>query len=115
MMYRETLNPIYLEQARKIGNFLVSHPRLPEDKVPYWDYDDPQIPNAKRDASAASIMASAFIELSQLDPSNMASIWLATAENNFVHLAHLNIWQKRVLWEDSLSSMGLEIYGARMK
>lgn len=46
MMYRETLNPIYLEQARKIGNFLVSHPRLPEDKVPYWDYDDPQIPNA---------------------------------------------------------------------
>lgn len=80
MMYRETLNPIYLEQARKIGNFLVSHPRLPEDKVPYWDYDDPQIPNAKRDASAASIMASAFIELSQLDPSNMASIWLATAE-----------------------------------
>lgn len=80
MMYRETLNPIYLEQARKIGNFLISHPRLPKDKVPYWDYDDPQIPNAKRDASAASIMASAFIELSQLDPSDMAPIWLETAQ-----------------------------------
>lgn len=80
MMYRETLNPIYLEQARKIGLFLMNHPRLPKDKVPYWDYDAPNIPNAKRDASAAAVMASALIELSQLDPSDMASKWLSLAE-----------------------------------
>ena len=80
MMYRETQNRLYLEQARKIATFLLNHPRLPADGVPYWDYDAPNIPNAKRDASAAAIMASALIELSQLDPSNMASKWLALAE-----------------------------------
>ena len=80
MMYRETLNPIYLKQAVAIGKFLINHPQLPEDKVPYWDYNAPNIPKAKRDASAAAIMASAFIELSQLDPSEMAHVWLKTAE-----------------------------------
>ena len=80
MMYRETLNPRYLHQAQQIGKFLMNHPRLPEDKVPYWDYDAPDIPNAKRDASAAAIMASALIELSQLDPSELAPQWLALAK-----------------------------------
>ncbi len=80
MMYRETLNPRYLKQAQEIGKFLMNHPRLPKDKVPYWDYDAPDIPNAKRDASAAAVMASALIELSQLDPSELAPQWLALAE-----------------------------------
>ncbi|MBR2018274.1 MAG: DUF2264 domain-containing protein [Prevotella sp.] len=80
MMYRETRNPQYLKQARNIAKFLMNHPRLPKDKVPYWDFDAPDIPNAKRDASAAAIMASALIELSQIDPSEMAPQWLALAE-----------------------------------
>jgi hypothetical protein len=80
MMYRETLNPVYLKQAQNIGKFLMNHPRLPKDKVPYWDYDAPDIPNAKRDASAAAVMASALIELSQLDPSEMAPKWIELAE-----------------------------------
>lgn len=80
MMYRETLNGKYLEQARRIADFLVKHPRMPEDGVPYWDYDAPDIPSAKRDASAASVMASALIELSQLDPSERSSEWLAFAK-----------------------------------
>src|SRR5690606_25192214 len=40
------------------------HPRLPADRVPYGDYDDPAIPAAPRDASAAAIAASALYELS---------------------------------------------------
>jgi len=66
MMFRETRKPEYLAQAEKIARFLMNHPRLPADKVPYWDYDAPGIPAAPRDASAAAIMASALIELSQL-------------------------------------------------
>lgn len=81
MMYRETLNPKYLAQARNIADFLTKHPRMPKDKVPYWDYDAPDIPNAKRDASAAAVMASALIELSQLDPSDRAADWLAFAQD----------------------------------
>jgi unsaturated chondroitin disaccharide hydrolase len=65
MMYRETRRPEYLAQAGKTACFLMNHPRLPEDKVPYWDFDAPDIPNAPRDTSAAAIMASALIELSE--------------------------------------------------
>lgn len=81
MMYRETLNRQYLEQARHIADFLLHHPRMPKDKIPYWDYDAPDIPKAKRDASAAAVMASALIELSQLDPSDKATEWLAFAQD----------------------------------
>jgi len=69
MMYRETHKPEYLAQARKIAQFYMQHPRLPADKVPYWDFDDPAIPNAPRDTSAAAIASSALLELAGfLDP-----------------------------------------------
>lgn len=88
MMYRETLNPKYLEQARHIANFICSHPRLPEDGIPYWDFDAKKSPALRgkggeglpRDASAGAVMASAFVELSQLDPTADASRWMAMAE-----------------------------------
>jgi hypothetical protein len=64
VMYRETHDKKYLDQANHIAGFLLNNPNLPADKIPYWDYDAPGIPNALRDASAAAIMASALIELS---------------------------------------------------
>jgi unsaturated chondroitin disaccharide hydrolase len=64
MVYRATHDPKYLEQARHIAHFLLSNPRLPADKIPYWDYNAPAAPPPLRDVSAASIMASALIELS---------------------------------------------------
>ena len=64
MMYRETKQPRYLEQAKHIAGFLLNHPKMPQDKIPYWDFDDPKVPDALRDASAAAIMASALLELS---------------------------------------------------
>jgi unsaturated chondroitin disaccharide hydrolase len=63
MMYRETGIGQYLEQARHIARFILQHSRLPADKVPYWDFDAPGIPNALRDASSAAVIASALIEL----------------------------------------------------
>lgn len=64
MMFRETGEPRYLNHAINVGNFIADHPRLPEDKVPFWDFDTPAIPDTPRDASAAAVMASAFLELS---------------------------------------------------
>ena len=43
---------------------MLNNPTLPNDKIPYWDYNAPKIPNEPRDASAAAITASALIELS---------------------------------------------------
>ena len=62
MMYRETQN---LQQAINIAKFILHHPNLPEDKIPYWDFDAPNIPDEPRDASAGAIIASALLELSQ--------------------------------------------------
>lgn len=70
LCYRETQDPRFLAQAEKIAAFLLSHPNLPADKVPYWDFDAPDIPNAPRDASAAALMASALLELSTYSPTN---------------------------------------------
>ncbi|HYG22845.1 MAG TPA: glucuronyl hydrolase [Verrucomicrobiae bacterium] len=66
MMARETGRADYLAHATNIANFLVNHPRMPADKIPYWDFDAPNIPNEPRDASAGAIMSSALIELSRL-------------------------------------------------
>lgn len=63
MMYRETSDKRYLKHAEKIADFLLSHPNMPEDMIPYWDYSDPKR-SAMRDASAAAVMASALMELS---------------------------------------------------
>ncbi len=62
MVYRFTKDKKFRNQAVKIADYLI--PRLPEDGVPYWDYDAPNIPNEEKDASAAAVMASALIELS---------------------------------------------------
>lgn len=80
MMYRETGDQRYLDQAKHIASFIINHPKLPADKVPYWDFNAPGIPNVPRDASAAAVMASALIELSHFDKSNFGKQCLLIAE-----------------------------------
>jgi unsaturated chondroitin disaccharide hydrolase len=64
MMYRFTKDKTYLQQAQDIAAFILNHPNLPADKIPYWDYNAPKIPTS-RDASAGAIAASALLELGQ--------------------------------------------------
>jgi unsaturated chondroitin disaccharide hydrolase len=65
MMHRETGKPEYLELAGNLAKVLINHSNMPKDKVPYWDFGV-HGETTPRDASAAAIMASALIELSQL-------------------------------------------------
>lgn len=65
MTYRETGNGDFLTQARNIAHYIFTHPNLPEDLIPYWDFQAPEIPDEPRDVSAATITASALYELSQ--------------------------------------------------
>jgi hypothetical protein len=78
--YRETREIKYLEQANKIANFILSHPNLPADKIPYWDFNAPGIPNTLRDASAAAIMASALLELCTYVNNNDSKKYFKAAE-----------------------------------
>ena len=64
MCYRYTRQLKYLEQAEAAYEFVCTHPNLPEDLIPYWDFDAVNIPHELRDASAAAIMAAALYELS---------------------------------------------------
>jgi rhamnogalacturonyl hydrolase YesR len=70
MCYRETKNPVYLGQAQNIAKFILTHKNMPEDLVPYYDFDAPGIPNEPRDASAAAVIASALYELSTYGSNN---------------------------------------------
>ena len=79
-MYRETKDAKYLELAKNIASFMIHHPNLPADGIPYWDFNAPDIPDALRDASAAAIMASALIELSGYVDADLSHEYLAIAE-----------------------------------
>lgn len=80
LMYRFTNDERYLDQAVKIADFILRHPRLPEDKIPYWDFDAPNIPSALRDASAGAIICSALIELSGCVQRERKTAYLSAAE-----------------------------------
>lgn len=62
--YRETREPAFLETARRLADWFLE--RLPEDGIPYWDFDVPQQPEVPKDASAAAIAASGLWELASL-------------------------------------------------
>ncbi|TCJ17889.1 glucuronyl hydrolase [Flaviaesturariibacter flavus] len=79
LMYRETRDPRFMEQAQGIAGFLLEHPRLPADKIPFWDFDPPGIPDAPRDASAAAIIASALLELQGYSDAKMSKRYTAAA------------------------------------
>lgn len=85
MVYRFCKEQDILDHAIAIAEYLL--PRLPEDGVPFWDYDSAEIPNDVRDASAAAIMASGLIELSQYVDAEKAESYLATAEKMLRTLA----------------------------
>ncbi len=80
VMYRFTENDEYLERATQLANFILTHPNLPEDKVPYWDFDAPDIPNAPHDASAAAILASSLLELQGYVNDSLSATYRENAE-----------------------------------
>lgn len=79
LMFRETKDPRYLASAQKTATFIMTHPRLPVDKIPYWDFDDPAIPAAPRDSAAAAVICSALLELSDYAPAADKARYLAFA------------------------------------
>jgi unsaturated chondroitin disaccharide hydrolase len=62
MVYRETKDQRFLDFAQKVTDVYLKN--LPDDGIPYWDFNAPDIPNAPKDASAAAVTASALLELS---------------------------------------------------
>lgn len=87
MMYRFTKDKRYLAQAQYIANFILSHKNLPEDKIPYWDFDAPDIPNTVRDASAGALVASALLELGQYVNKKDSKMYVENAGRMLISLS----------------------------
>ena len=86
MMFRKTGDSVYLNKAKAIADFIVDNPNMPEDKIPYWDFNAPDIPYSKRDASAGAIMCSALLELSQYCEGPLSIKYLETAKTQLITL-----------------------------
>jgi len=80
MMYRFTKDTAYLSMAMRIAQFIIHNPHFPGDDIPYWDFDAPGIPGALRDASSASVIASALLELAQYSGDAGKKQYLQVAE-----------------------------------
>ncbi len=87
MCYRETGEERYLEQAQKIAELIMNHPNTPSDRIPYWDYNAPNIPDAPRDTSAAAVMASALFELSGMVEGEQKKLYFDYAEQLLMTLS----------------------------
>ena len=87
MMYRFTKDTRYLEQAVKIAEFILNHPNMPEDLVPYWDYNALDIPNTLRDASAAAISCAGLFELCRYVSENSRQKYFEAAEKMLQELS----------------------------
>jgi hypothetical protein len=89
MSYRETGDARFLDEARAVADFYTGHANMPDDGVPYFDFDAPSLPNVQnhRDASAAAIATSALLELSQHAPGEASSRYRAFALKTLTSLS----------------------------
>ena len=84
MMYRETGDRAYLDFARKVSDYAINHPDMPEDGIPYWDFG---APGEERDSSAGAVMAAGLVELSKYVDPEIGREYLAFAAKQLLSLA----------------------------
>lgn len=82
MAYRYTKNKEFLEQAEATATYYMSHKNLPEDGIPYWDFDLPSGPDTPRDASAAALVSSGLFELYSYTKKQSYSTFATRVLNN---------------------------------
>jgi len=83
--YGRTGEAELLRAAQRAADFFLAN--LPGDGVPYWDFRDPAIPNAERDASAAAIASSGLFDLARRTSGQTRARYLVAAERILTALA----------------------------
>lgn len=66
LAYQASQEKMFLEIAEQLADYFIRN--LPDDYVPYWDFNDPSIPQSVRDSSAAAIACCGLCTLSTLTP-----------------------------------------------
>lgn len=107
LAFRETKDRVYLDQSVRIADYILENENFPVDCIPYWDFEAPDIPNTYRDAAAAAIMASAFIDLSSFSEVDQPEQYLAVAENIIRSLASGGYIAERNEYENFILKHGV--------
>ena len=66
LAYKYSKEEEFLKTAEKLADYYIA--KSPFDYVPYWDFNDPGIPNTVKDSSAATITTSGLLDLSEVEP-----------------------------------------------
>jgi unsaturated chondroitin disaccharide hydrolase len=61
-----TKEPAFLRAAERVADWWIEH--VPANRVAFWDFGDPAIPNTERDTSGTAMTASALLKLGRLSP-----------------------------------------------
>jgi unsaturated chondroitin disaccharide hydrolase len=73
----------WLDAAQRGAQWWLEH--LPEDRVAFWDFDDPAIPNTERDTAATAIACLALLKLAHATPDKSASARYRAAAEATAH------------------------------
>ena len=71
-------NPAYVELFKKVTDYFVEH--LPDDLVPYWDFDFDTGSSEPRDSSAAAVAVCGILEMAEHMDGEEAAPYLTAAD-----------------------------------
>ena len=78
LAYEKTGNEAYIDTFRRVTDYFIEH--LPEDLVPYWDFDFDTGSSEPRDSSAGVIAVCGMLEMAKRLPENEARYYIAAAK-----------------------------------
>jgi unsaturated chondroitin disaccharide hydrolase len=88
----------FLDPAEKAAAWWIAH--VPADRIAFWDFDDPAIPNTHRDTSATAIAAASLLKLSSLSrDEHRRKTWRAAGEATVRALIDRHLGAEGGLWD----------------
>lgn len=103
MAYRYIKNPEYIEIFEKVTGYFLEH--LPQNLVPYWDFDFDDGSDEPRDSSSAAIAACGMLEMAKYLPEGEAEYYTDMARRLM-----LALWEHCAVKNRSQSN-GLLLHG----
>lgn len=103
MAYRYIRNPEYIDTFEKVTTYFLNH--LPQNLIPYWDFDFDDGSDEPRDSSSAAIAACGMLEMAKYLPEEKAGYYTGMAKRLM-----LALWQHCAV-KSPEESNGLLLHG----
>lgn len=85
LSYKYTKNPEYLELFRRVTDYFIEN--LPQDLVPYWDFDFKDGTTEPKDSSSAAITVCGMLEMAKYLEAEEAAYYTSVAKKMLKSLA----------------------------